>query len=75
MWPTFIRKWAAEKPAGPAPTTRTLYLVWAFGTGRMRFMGFQRVSSEYTSKPHGRFKMSFSVRVSICGMLTGICFW
>ena len=24
VWPSFIRKWAREKPAGPRPTTSTL---------------------------------------------------
>ncbi len=46
VWPSFIRWCASVKPAGPRPTTSTLRPVSGSGSGRRRFSGFQRVSSE-----------------------------
>jgi hypothetical protein len=46
VWPSFIRWCAIEKPAGPSPTTSTRRPLGAFGYGRRRSSGFQRVSRE-----------------------------
>ena len=42
-WPSLIRWCARLNPAGPSPTTSTLWPDSGFGSGRRRSSGFHRV--------------------------------